>query len=60
MNVLPGESVDDAIGKCIKRGCPLGDEKWIEAAAKQCGLESTLKPMGRPKKADGIKAKRGR
>jgi putative transposase len=40
----------DAIGKCIKRGTPYGCEKWVRLAAKNHGLESTLRPRGRPRK----------
>jgi len=53
VNVLPSESVDAAIGRCIMRGCPFGSEAWIAAAAEKCGLESTLRPRGRPKKVPG-------
>ena len=50
VNVLPGESVDDAIDNCVKRGRPYGNVKWIETITQKLGLEMTLKPRGRPKK----------
>ncbi len=53
VNVLPSGGVDARLEKCIKRGCPFGDDKWIVTTAQQCGLETTLKPRGRPKKVPG-------
>ncbi len=50
VNVLPGESVDDAIDNCVKRGRPYGNVKWIETITQKLGLEITLRPRGRPKK----------
>ena len=43
-------SQQEAIEHCIKRGCPYGSEQWIHQTATMLGLESTLKPRGRPKK----------
>ena len=39
-----------AIQKAIKRGCPFGGDRWIRTTAKRLQLESTLRPIGRPKK----------
>jgi len=39
-----------AIRRSIQRGSPLGEADWIAATARQLGLESTLRPRGRPKK----------
>ena len=39
-----------AVRRSIQRGSPLGDETWIERTARRVGLESTLRPRGRPKK----------
>ncbi len=33
----------------VQRGSPFGDDEWIQNAAIKLGLESTLKPRGRPK-----------
>lgn len=41
----------ESIQRSITRGSPLGDLAWQEATAKTLGLESTLRPRGRPKKA---------
>ncbi len=50
VNVLPRESVDAAINNCVKRGCPYGNNKWIETITQKLGLQITLRPRGRPKK----------
>jgi len=34
----------------ISRGAPFGDEAWVKRSARRLGLESTLRPQGRPKK----------
>jgi putative transposase len=38
-----------AVRRCVKRGSPFGDESWNEHTARRLGLESTLRPRGRPK-----------
>ncbi len=35
---------------CVRRGQPYGDEPWCRRTAAKLGLESTLRPVGRPKK----------
>jgi putative transposase len=42
----------EAIRRSIGRGQPYGDEAWARKTAAQLGLESTLQPRGRPKKAE--------
>ncbi len=39
------------ISHSIRRGAPFGDEVWIARTARQLGLETTLRPRGRPRKA---------
>ena len=39
----------DAIRHCIARGRPLGETNWVNQMAKRLGLETTLRPRGRPK-----------
>ena len=34
----------------ISRGCLLGEQEWVEATAELLMLQSTLRPVGRPKK----------
>ena len=36
-----------------KRGAPLGEPKWAHEIASKMGLESTLRPRGRPRKGTG-------
>jgi putative transposase len=40
----------EAVRRSARRGCPYGDEAWVTATAEQLGLESTLRPRGRPAK----------
>lgn len=40
----------DAIRQSIRRGSPFGSEGWVQQTAEQLGLETTLRPRGRPKK----------
>ena len=40
----------DHIRNSIERQVPLGDENWQYMICKRYGLESTLRPRGRPKK----------
>jgi hypothetical protein len=35
---------------CVNRGRPFGDPNWVTDTAKRLGLESTIRPCGRPKK----------
>ena len=39
-----------AVRRCIERSAPFGAEKWQTRTAKRLGLESTLRPLGRPRK----------
>ena len=38
-----------AIRGCILRGCPYGNSDWVQSTAVSLGLESTLRPWGRPR-----------
>lgn len=40
----------DAMCLCTKRGRPHGDERWVMRTAKRLGIESTMRPQGRPRK----------
>jgi putative transposase len=44
------EKEQEALQQSIRRGCPFGHEDWIKRTASKWGLESTLRPHGRPKK----------
>jgi putative transposase len=52
VNKPQNESELEALRRCGKRGQPLGDADWVASTAKELGLESTLKPRARPRKAD--------
>ncbi len=41
----------EAIRRSVARGQPYVDEPWVRQTAGQLGLESTLRPRGRPRKA---------
>ena len=42
----------ESLRQCVERGQPFGGEAWVKRAAGKLGLASTLRPRGRPKKAD--------
>jgi len=44
-----GEKELEAMRGCVRRSRPLGDEAWVESIARLLGLESTLRPRGRPR-----------
>ena len=39
-----------AIQRCVQRGAPFGQEAWVQQMAEKLGLQSTLRPRGRPRK----------
>ena len=39
----------DVVRRCLRRGSPLGDARWAKTTARRLGLESTLRPRGRPR-----------
>jgi putative transposase len=39
-----------AMRRCVARGCPYGSESWVRRMVSACGLESTVRPRGRPRK----------
>src|SRR5438876_3557833 len=42
----------EAVRRCVTRGRPFGDERWSERAIRRLGLESTVRPRGRPERAE--------
>ena len=50
VNTPQNEAELAGIRRSIQRGSPFGDAIWSEQMARQLGLESTLRPQGRPKK----------
>ena len=43
----------ERIKHCIQRSCPYGEARWVQKTAIRLGLESTLRPRGRPRKIVG-------
>lgn len=41
-----------AMQRCIQRGTPYGTSTWVKRTANRLGLESTLRPRGRPRHTD--------
>jgi len=50
VNRPQGKAEEDAILKSLQRGSPYGGERWTAATVKRLGLESTIRPRGRPRK----------
>lgn len=51
----------EAVRRSARRGCPYGDEVWVQSTAEQLGLTTTLRARGRPPKdqeSDPFPAKR--
>ncbi len=40
----------DSLRRCVNRGKPFGRESWVNRMAKRFGLETTIRPRGRPRK----------
>ena len=38
-----------ALRRSLKRGCPYGEASWPKKTVGRLGLESTLRPQGRPR-----------
>jgi len=39
-----------ALRNCVNRGAPFGSAVWVQETAERLGLQSTLRPRGRPRK----------
>ncbi len=48
----PDEEADAGLKRNIRRGAPYGDDAWRSEVAQRWGLEATLNPRGRPRRAD--------
>jgi len=42
----------EALRRSVRRGSPYGEATWQERTAKRLGLESSLRPRGRPRKEE--------
>ena len=51
VNRAQTEAEVNTIPRCILRGCPDGNDDWVQRTAESLALESTLDPRGRPKVA---------
>ena len=40
---------EEAVRRCLRRGRPFGGESWTARTAGRLGLESTMRPRGRPR-----------
>ncbi len=49
VNAPQSEAELSALRRSVTRGNPFGDERWSARIVKRLGLESTLRPQGRPK-----------
>jgi len=50
VNRAQTEAELEAIRRCVQRGQPYGEAGWAKRVAQRLGLESTLRPRGRPPK----------
>ena len=50
VNQPQSEAELEAIRRSIARGAPLGEPDWVRQTAERLGLQSSLRPRGRPKK----------
>ena len=49
VDLLPSETDLKKLENCIRRGCPYGSDVWITRTANRLGLQSALRPPGRPR-----------
>jgi putative transposase len=52
LNEPQTQEEEEAIEKSIERDRPLGSNSWLSKVIAKLGLESTIRPRGRPKKGD--------
>jgi len=50
VNAPQTESELQAVRRSVQRGNPFGDETWVDRTVRHLGLQTTLRPRGRPKK----------
>lgn len=49
VNRPQSEAELEALRRCVRRGRPYGDDRWVTRAARRHDLQTTLRPRGRPK-----------
>lgn len=52
VNTPQTEAELSSLRRSLNRGSPFGETPWSEKMARQLGLQSTLRPQGRPKKRE--------
>jgi putative transposase len=52
VNQPAGKAEMEKLRRSAQRGCPYGDDAWVANVAEQLGLQTTLRPRGRPKKPE--------
>ena len=50
VNTPMNPAEEEAMKRCLSRCQPFGASEWSEGTARRLGLESTLRPLGRPRK----------
>jgi REP-associated tyrosine transposase len=50
VNAVMSKAEAELVQRCIKRGAPCGGEAWSGRTAKRLGIESSMNPIGRPRK----------
>ena len=50
VNTPQTEAELKAVRQSMKRGSPFGDDSWTDRTVRRLGLESTIRPQGRPQK----------
>jgi putative transposase len=54
VNAPQTEAELSALRRAVNRGCPFGGSSWTDRIVRRLGLESTLRPLGRPKKQNNV------
>ncbi len=54
VNAQEDEAELSAVQRSLTRGTPFGQDAWVKKVAKLLGLESSLRPRGRPKKENKL------
>jgi putative transposase len=50
VNAVQTEAEEAAVRRAVNRGSPFGESSWSDRMVARLGLESTLRPRGRPRK----------
>ena len=52
VNQAQTEAELESLRRSVRRSCPYGSEPWQRTTAERLGLQSTLRPRGRPRKEE--------